>query len=512
MRLIITIAAIVSALTCGLAQERKEFSPDGLDSIAWTPSAQDAARSFARDSVPYVLTPNWNCTLRMQVGGIDIGDMNNDGHPDVAVACYKSQSYPPYPDWRKFILYNTGTQLQSSPGWWSRDSTSATEVRIADFNNDGHPDLFGANGDGSFPRDAVYFGGAGDTLAHVPGWYANTSTWTTGAAVCDFDHDGDIDVATSNQGVAPNAYRPVTLFRNNNGVLETNPSWQSAASEISSAIAWADVDHDGFEDLGVSKWVNFQSCFYRNVNGTLQTTPAWTGNTTGGQKGVAFADMNGDTLPDIALGGSIPTQVYLNTGGTFAANPVWSSVNAYHGTQDIAWADVDEDGDPDLATAEFSTGQFRIYLNRNGVLDASPTWQYDSPEAGTALGFGDINGDGHVDFVIGVSGQPAISVFYNRLTTSVADQEQPAGFVLEQNFPNPFNPSTTIRYTLKRPAMVTMTVHTLLGQEVARLVDGQKSAGVHAVQLAGEGLGSGVYFCRMTAGGFTSTKKLLLLR
>jgi hypothetical protein len=86
------------------------------------------------------------------------------------------------------------------------------------------------------------------------------------------------------------------------------------------------------------------------------------------------------------------------------------------------------------------------------------------------------------------------------------------GFVLEQNFPNPFNPSTTIRYTLERPAMVTMTVHTLLGQEVARLVDGQKSAGVHAVQLAGEGLGSGVYFCRMTAGGFTSTKKLLLLR
>jgi len=187
-------------------------------------------------------------------------------------------------------------------------------------------------------------------------------------------------------------------------------------------------------------------------------------------------------------------------------------VNAYHGTQDIAWADVDEDGDPDLATAEFSTGQYRIYLNRNGVLDASPSWQYDSPEGGTALGFGDINGDGHVDFVIGVSGQPAISVFYNTLTTSVATDREPVAFSLDQNYPNPFNPATTIRYTLARPAFVTLAIYDLLGREVARLVEKQEVEGRHTVQFSGEGLASGLYFCRLNAGAFAGIRKMTLMR
>lgn len=494
------------------AQHRIEISPDGRDTVAVETLSTNSAASFATDIVPYALVPNGNCNLRMQVGGLALGDLDNDQDLDLAVACYRSQSFPPYPDWRKFVLYNQGNQLQSDPGWWSRDSTSATEVRIADFNNDQHQDIFGGNGDGSFPPDAIYFGAAGDTLSHTVGWTATNSTWTTGVAVCDFDHDGDVDVATSNQGVAPNANRPVYIFINNNGSLERSPSWVSSASEISSAIAWGDVNGDGFEDLAVSKWVNFRSCVFYNDSGSIEHTPSWNANTTQGQKGIAWADINGDSLQEIAIGGSIPTQVYLNAGGILGAAPIWQSQNASHGTQDLAWADVDEDGDPDLATAEFSTGHFRIYLNRNGQLDTAPSWQYDSPNVGTALAFGDINGDGHVDLVVGVSGQPCVSVFFSQLVSAVNEDPIPGVFTLHQNYPNPFNPGTNISFSLNNSSFVTLKVFDVLGKEVKTLINKRLQQGSHSVQWNASDEPGGVYFYRLQSEGWAQSGKMLLVK
>jgi hypothetical protein len=93
-----------------------------------------------------------------------------------------------------------------------------------------------------------------------------------------------------------------------------------------------------------------------------------------------------------------------------------------------------------------------------------------------------------------------------------ASSSVPAGFVLDQNFPNPFNPSTTIRYSLSQKSVVTMVVHNLLGQQVALLVQGEKEAGYHEVKFDASGLPSGVYFYRLHAGNVVQTRKLLLLR
>lgn len=85
-------------------------------------------------------------------------------------------------------------------------------------------------------------------------------------------------------------------------------------------------------------------------------------------------------------------------------------------------------------------------------------------------------------------------------------------FVLSQNFPNPFNPSTTIGYGLPRGADVTLVVYNALGQEVARLVDTHQESGYHEVRFDGTNVASGVYFYRLRAGDFTRTKRLMLVR
>lgn len=95
---------------------------------------------------------------------------------------------------------------------------------------------------------------------------------------------------------------------------------------------------------------------------------------------------------------------------------------------------------------------------------------------------------------------------------SVDDGELPQSFVLEQNFPNPFNPSTTISYTIPKSGRVTLKVYSVLGSEVATLHDGYQSAGTHSVEFNVAALPSGTYFYRLSADGRSETKKFVLLK
>ena len=80
------------------------------------------------------------------------------------------------------------------------------------------------------------------------------------------------------------------------------------------------------------------------------------------------------------------------------------------------------------------------------------------------------------------------------------------------NYPNPFNPTTTIRFALPKDSHVVLKVYDMLGREVATLVDGETPAGYHEVKLDGTNLGSGIYLCRLAAGEFTSVMKILLMK
>ena len=88
----------------------------------------------------------------------------------------------------------------------------------------------------------------------------------------------------------------------------------------------------------------------------------------------------------------------------------------------------------------------------------------------------------------------------------------PLAFALDQNFPNPFNPSTTIRYVLPERSHVTLTVFNALGQQVATLVEGEIEAGGHEVKFDASSLASGVYLYQLRAGAFMETRTLMILK
>ncbi len=104
------------------------------------------------------------------------------------------------------------------------------------------------------------------------------------------------------------------------------------------------------------------------------------------------------------------------------------------------------------------------------------------------------------DAVLGVAAAPERS------------ESAPARFELMSNYPNPFNPSTIISYTLSAPAHATLRVFDIMGREVRILVDAPQGAGRYSVTMDASRMSSGVYFYTLTAGGFSQTRKLIVMK
>jgi hypothetical protein len=103
---------------------------------------------------------------------------------------------------------------------------------------------------------------------------------------------------------------------------------------------------------------------------------------------------------------------------------------------------------------------------------------------------------------------------------SFADDESsslPQSFALAQNYPNPFNPSTTIEYSVMQDCHVEIIVFDLLGKRVATLIDKPMARGIYttvwnSIDENGNSVSSGIYFYKITAGDFTDSKKMILLK
>lgn len=111
-------------------------------------------------------------------------------------------------------------------------------------------------------------------------------------------------------------------------------------------------------------------------------------------------------------------------------------------------------------------------------------------------------------------GRDGVILKFNSSLISVSDinSEVPKNFILHQNYPNPFNPETNIRYELIQPAITELTVHDIKGNTIRTLVNEKQPAGNYNVTFNAEGLSSGIYYYKLTAGKFSQTKKFALIK
>jgi hypothetical protein len=92
------------------------------------------------------------------------------------------------------------------------------------------------------------------------------------------------------------------------------------------------------------------------------------------------------------------------------------------------------------------------------------------------------------------------------------NKQSVTAYRLFQNYPNPFNPSTSIDYQIKQSGLVTIKVYDMLGNEVRTLVNEYKQAGSYSLNFNAGNLSSGVYLYRITAGGYTASRKMILVK
>jgi photosystem II stability/assembly factor-like uncharacterized protein len=167
-----------------------------------------------------------------------------------------------------------------------------------------------------------------------------------------------------------------------------------------------------------------------------------------------------------------------------------------------------------VAGVRWEEGEPGTYVPRPWILQTTNSGTAWSDWVGASPG--GLNGitfaDGLAGWAVGDSG--TILHTTNGGVTFVEGERTsgiPEGIALLQNYPNPFNPSTTIRYGMPRASDVTLTVHNVLGQEVASLVKERKNAGYHEAVFRADGMASGVYVYVLRAGGSVATSTMILL-
>ncbi|MHB9028902.1 MAG: FlgD immunoglobulin-like domain containing protein [Candidatus Latescibacterota bacterium] len=154
----------------------------------------------------------------------------------------------------------------------------------------------------------------------------------------------------------------------------------------------------------------------------------------------------------------------------------------------------------------------------SGVMhwDGTTLTEYTPADGLTGIGVNSI--DFSSDGAVWIGTDRGVSRFMPDTVVAVQEKdESPTSFAITGNYPNPFNPSTTISFSLGAPEKVTLTVYDITGRKVRELISGPMSAGAHSVvwdgkDERGKAVSSGVYLSRLEAGGKAETRRMLLIR
>jgi hypothetical protein len=427
-------------------------------------------------------------------------DLDDDGDLDVVTSNISDSIYV-FPNngngtLAAFTSYRAGVDPQ---GLCAVDIDLDDDLDLVTANVNSHDiALFMNNGSGTFVPAVYRSAGGSGPLSIAP---------------ADVDGDGYVDLVVANR-----YSDDISVFLNVRGTLWYDSSVEYPVAEHPYEITAADFDNDGDLDVAVACIdADSVSVLLNRGDGTLDPhVPYVVGNRP---NSITANDLDGDGDVDLAAGeyGDVDVAILLNNGdGTFAP---YTSYAEYDSPRSLCTGDFDDDDDLDLAVGiNPNPGYVSIQANEG---DGS-FWNYDGqrPVGGypNDIFAADLDGDGDVDLAVNDQAGDHVTILLNEVVTDVpGSDELPKASALFQNHPNPFNPTTEIRYSLHRDVHVKLTVYNILGQHVITLVDEHQQAGYKTVDWnarnqAGGQVASGVYFYKLQAGDFIDTKKMILLR
>ncbi|NIU02274.1 MAG: T9SS type A sorting domain-containing protein, partial [Nitrosopumilaceae archaeon] len=177
-------------------------------------------------------------------------------------------------------------------------------------------------------------------------------------------------------------------------------------------------------------------------------------------------------------------------------------------TLDI-WEHVEDAETPDsLLIFQFTANPDSVRLNYNPLMGSlivsSDNPEYDGVVLVNMMVEDDSGATAEDTIIVGVN--------LGQGQNSSPNNEIPSEYILMQNFPNPFNPITTIRFGLPKASHVRITIFNPLGQRVNKLIDTRKEAGYHEVQFNAHNHASGIFFYKLEAGNFKTIKKMILMK
>jgi len=349
--------------------------------------------------------PWWRPDYDNQSYCVAWGDYDRDGDQDLAVG----NNGPNY------IYENVDGNLSTVPVWASEDTADTEltqEMMWGDIDDDGWIDLVAANGAWGAGYDVVYLNYRGN-ISTEANWTNDNSDQSNGMDLGDWDGDGDLDLATANYN------NRECVYENVDGTLSTSPVWQSYLYDDGTMdVNFFDVDDDDDLDLYVASSATMDSTdsnanrMYINDpdiwgDSRYGLLPDWTANDELWSTCSKVADIDGDGDLDVIVANGFNSNnlvvMYENTGTTLDRDYTWSV--------DIVWpvacdlGDVDGDGWIDIGISTYNAGDpNHVVLNDNGTLDNEPSWNSSNEQGSRRCEFGDMNGDGLLEFAVANNG------------------------------------------------------------------------------------------------------------
>jgi hypothetical protein len=463
------------------------------------------------------------------LSGIDVGrnctpqftDLNNDGLLNLIVGNRDGSLYHYEQDAmgsNNFTLISDNFNEINVGGW--------SAPCFTDLDNDGMVDLIVGESNGNFYhyKQNAFGSTTFDSISTSfisglldVGQYSAPS-------FTDLDNNGLLDMIIGEYDGIFHHYQQDALGSNIFSLVSDN--FNNINVGLFSTLFFIDLDNDNLLDLIVGEWSGNLNHYEQDAIGSTifsLITDSFNDIDLGSGTTPHFTDLDNDGLLDLIVGELDGNLNHYEQGDadSYAFTLISESFSGIDVGRRSApsFTDLDNDSLLDLIVGE-SSGELNHYEQdaAGGTSFTLITDQFAgiSIADGSRPVFADINGDGLEDLIVGNTNGGVRYFQRNEVTAVEAEHVNPHTFKIFPNYPNPFNPSTTIQYSLPRSVNVNISIYNLLGHTIKVLENKFQHAGFHQVHWDGSDkhgrpVTSGIYICHIQAGEFSRSLKLMLI-